>query len=133
MPQTADLAALAEGWLSYWLAPENSPTRVAFSWVVDREYDLVREEPEVALSLILEILRRNQSPQILEVLSAGPLEDVLAKHSERMIDAVEKEAKTNSSFATLLGGVWRNEMSNSVWARVQAAWDRRGWDGISEA
>lgn len=133
MPQTTDLATLAEGWLSYWLAPENSPTRVSFSWAVDREYELVREEPEVALLLILEILRRNWSPQILEVLSAGPLEDVLAKHGERIIGTVEKEAKTNPSFARLLGGVWQNEIPNDVWARVQAAWDRRGWDGISEA
>lgn len=133
MPQTTDLAALAEGWLSYWLAPENSPTRKSFSWVFDREYELVREESEAALSFILEVLRRNRSPQILEVLSAGPLEDLLAKHGERIIGAVEQEAKNNPSFATLLGGVWQNEMPNAIWARVQAVWDRRGWDGISEA
>jgi hypothetical protein len=133
MPQPAELATLADGWLSYWLAPNGSPTRASFSWVMDREYELVREEPEVALLLILEVLRRNQSNQILQVLSAGPHEDLLAKHGERIIVAVEREAKINPSFATLLGGVWQNDMSTDVWARVQAAWDRRGWDGIPEA
>ncbi|HUV96794.1 MAG TPA: hypothetical protein VMV98_04925, partial [Acidobacteriaceae bacterium] len=59
-------------------------------------------------------------------------EDLLAKHCEIFIDRVEAEARKDPRFAKLLGGVWQNKMSDAVWKRVQAAWDRRGWDGIPE-
>jgi len=134
MPQqNPDLGRLAEQWIEFWLLPENSPEQDALSWVTDREYDLVRESPDEAWFLILEILRRNNSSQILEVLSAGPLEDLLAKYGERVIGAVENEAKANPSFATLLGGVWRNSISEGVWSRLEQVRDRRGWDGNAEA
>lgn len=129
MPQqNPDIGHLAEQWIEFWLLPENSPEQDALSWVTDREYDLVSENPDEAWFLILEILRRNNSSQILEVLSSGPLEDLLAKHGERIINAVESEAKANPSFATLLGGVWRNSISEGVWSRVEKVRNRRGWD-----
>lgn len=129
----AELAALAEGWIAYWTAPKDSPEREAHWWAPEREYDLVREEPDQAWILILEILRRNNTAEILEVLSAGPLEDLLAKHGNYVIERVESEAKSNPSFATLLGGVWKNAMADDIWVRVQNVWDRRGWDGIPVA
>ena len=134
MPQqTPDLGDLAEQWIKYWLLPENSSAQDALSWVADREYDLVHESPDEAWFLILEILRRNNSSQILEVLSAGPLEELLANHGERIIESVENEAMKNSSFATLLGGVWRNSISEGVWARVEKVRNQHGWDGNAEA
>jgi len=65
----------------------------------------------------------------MENLSAGPLEDLLAMHGPAIIDRVEAEAARDPTFAKLLGGVWQNRMTDEVWARVQAARDRRGWDG----
>ena len=126
---TADISTLADSWIAYWLQPESSPEQEALSWVTDQEYELVRNCPDEAWFLILEILRRNNSSQIVELLAAGPLEDLLAHHGERMIASVETEAKGNPEFARLLGGVWKNAMSEEVWSRVQTVWNRRGWDG----
>lgn len=128
-----ELTRLAEGWIAYWSAPENSQERDNLSWVSDQEYDLMEKDPEQVWRLILEILRRNSSNEIQEVLSAGPLEDLLAEYGETVIEKVEAEAKSNPIFAKLLGGVWKNSISDNIWARVQAVWDRRGWDGIPEA
>lgn len=125
-----DLAALAEEWIAYWLLPEAS-RRVEVGGAGDHAWDLCQDAPEKAFEFVLQVLRQNHTSHILEVLSAGPLEDILTKHGERMIDRVEAEARSNPIFATLLGGVWQNEMSDEVWRRVQAVWDRRGWDGIS--
>ena len=44
---------------------------------------------------------------------------------------IEKRRK-DPAFAEVLGGVWKNSMSDAIWDRLQAVWDRRGWDGISE-
>lgn len=131
--QNPDLGYFAERWIEFWLLPENSLEQYALLWVTDREYDLVRENPDEAWFLILEILRRNNSSQILEVLPAGLLEDLLTKHGERLICAVESEAKANPSFATLLGGVWRNSISEGVWSRVEQVRDCCGWDGNTGA
>ena len=129
----SELISLAEGWIAFWSAKDGSPEREALYWVSDKEYDLLQSEPEQIWRLILEVLRLNNSNNIQEVLSAGPLEDLLAKYGESFIGRVESEAKSNPLFAQLLGGVWKNSMSNDIWLRVQAAQDRRGWDGIPKA
>jgi hypothetical protein len=121
-----DLNALAEKWLAYVRAPESQRANPVQEW------SLVREKPELAWQLILEILRRDNSSGVLEDLSAGLLEDLLVYHGKAMIDRVEAEARSNPLFAKLLGGVWQNEMPDHIWRRVQAVWDRRGWDGIPE-
>lgn len=126
----AELIALAESWIAFQKAPENSEEYDNLFWVFDREYELMNQEPEEIWRLILKILSINNSNEIQETLSAGPLEDLLAKHGAAMIDRVEREAKSNPLFAKLLGGVWQNSMTDEVWARVQAVWNRRGWDGI---
>ena len=128
----AEIHALAADWVLYWKAPEESVARERLRYAGDREYDLVREEPEVAWHLVLAVLRLDASPEIQEVLSAGPLEDLLCKHGEFIISKVEHQANADPAFARLLGGVWQNSMSESVWSRVQAVWDRSGWDGTPE-
>jgi len=64
-----------------------------------------------------------------EVLAAGPLEQVLSNHGGEIIDRVETLARQDPSFSSLLGGVWQNAMSDSVWERVQKYCNKSGWDG----
>jgi hypothetical protein len=52
--------------------------------------------------------------------------------ADELIDRIEAEARIDASFARLLGGVWKARMSDPLWERVQAVWDRRGWDGTPE-
>jgi len=54
------------------------------------------------------------------VLSAGPIEDLLAIHGESFIERVEVEARKDPAFAKVLGGVWKNRMNDTIWARLQA-------------
>ena len=130
MTQT-DLFALADRWIAHWYIPEGSPERIASSQEADL-HDLTYDDPEGLWSLILIIHQKNQSSRIQEVLSAGPIEELLALHGEKFIDRIEAEARTDPTFARLLGGVWKNAMSDSIWERVQNVWDRPGWDGIPE-
>jgi hypothetical protein len=124
-----ELQSLAAAWVDFWGAPEGSTERELLSWTSDREWELIRESPKEGWKLILAILQLNSSAEIQEVLAAGPLEDLLSYHGESMIAAVEQEARINPRFAVLLGGVWKNSMSAEVWSRVQAVWNRKGWDG----
>ncbi len=84
-------------------------------------YDVVHDEPEIAWPAILQILERELTEDQTAVLAAGALEDLLAVHGAQFIERVEYEALRNPRFNHLLGGVWRNEMSQEIWDRVQKA------------
>jgi hypothetical protein len=70
-----EIIGLAEGWLAHWRASEDSPEREATMWASTRLSHLARESPEDAWRTILTVLARDSTTEILEVLSAGPLED----------------------------------------------------------
>jgi hypothetical protein len=123
---------IAEAWIRVMKADDGSPEEADNDWAFSIVYDMIDDDPEHGWPMILEILRRDDGVAILEVLSAGPLEDLLAKHGPAFIDRVEAEARRNPVFARLLGGVWKNQMTDEIWARVLAVWDRRGWDGVPE-
>ncbi len=123
---------LARAFVAHYQAENNSDRSNALLWASDRMDYLVTYVPQKAWRVILLIWSMDQSIKTMQILSAGALEDLLAKHGNEMIGLVEAEAKRNPSFAKLLGGVWKNSMSDEVWARLQTVWDRRGWDGIPE-
>ncbi len=129
----SEIQKIADAWIEMWTHDVDDPKREKFSWVDDFEYEATHEKPETGIELILEILRRNPGTEIIEVLAAGPLEDLLAYHGEAIIDRVEVEARTNGAFASLLGGVWQNAMPDSVWERIMGVWDRSDWDGNPRA
>ena len=133
MQNEESLKKLAKGWIAYNLDPKNEDTWEDWNVSSDLLYDLLEEDPQKAWQMILAIHAEDQSNKINGVLSAGPVEDLLAKHGPSMIETIETHARKSPSFAKLLGGVWGNRMTEEVWNRVQAVWDRRGWDGIPEA
>ncbi len=107
------------GWVERWAYEVDDPKRDEFEWVDEFEYVATHEIPEVGLKLILAILTLEPSSHLIKVLAAGPLEDLLANHGEKIIEKVESEAKTNSKFALLLSGVWQNSIPDKIWGRVQ--------------
>lgn len=84
-------------------------------------YDVVHYEPEIAWPAILQILTNELTEDQIAVLAAGPLEDLLGVHGLQFIDRIEREAEQNSRFNHLLGGVWKNQMTQDIWERVQKA------------
>jgi hypothetical protein len=124
-----DIPKLAELWILYNIVQEekgndSSEAKALFN-EIEVVFDLEREYPEETWSLILEILSKTDLVHVLAVLAAGPLEDLLAFHGEKVIDRVEVEAKANPRFKNLLLGVWqRSTMSEELWKRVRGA---AGW------
>ena len=100
----------------------------ATEWAIDKVFDITYEEPMALWDLILDILHRDPPNEVIEVLAAGPLEDYLVKCGSNVIEKVELQAAKDPKFRNLLGGVWKNTMTDDVWVRVQACWDRSGWD-----
>ena len=112
----------------------NAPTQkdVATGWIATQEnwwaWEAVdkacREDPELGWGLVLAILSLTDSHQVIENLGAGPLEDLLAKHGDGLIERAEKLATQDPEFRRCLSHTWQNEMSQAIWDRVCRATDR---------
>jgi len=124
---------LARAYIASLQTESKSEQWQALFWTHQRVNYLTKYLPHKAWRVILLIWSMDQSITTMQNLSAGMIEDLLTKNGMKMIALVEAEARRDPSFASLLGGVWRNRMTDEVWSRLQAAWDRRGWDGVPNA
>jgi len=123
---------LAKALIARQKAEHQSEKSNALFWTHERTSYLTTYLPHKAWRVILLIWSMDQSTETMQGLSAGEIEDLLSRNGTEMIPLVEAEARRDPSFAKLLGGVWKNRMTDEVWSRLQAVWDRRGWDGIPE-
>ncbi|MGC3989901.1 MAG: hypothetical protein QM796_09535 [Chthoniobacteraceae bacterium] len=127
--ESIELNKLVDGWIALQKTRFESGQYEALFWAYEAVWNLVAAKPPEALEFILAVLKCDSSSTIMENLSAGPLEDLLVGHGSLLIEKIEEEAKMNPVFASLLGGVWKNRMDDSVWKRVVAIRNRSGWDG----
>jgi hypothetical protein len=133
MQEPLPIPELLEEWFKWvqWITDPNRDESKSDDFIGFAEFDgAVQSLPEHAWKAILAALLDPRLEPHLGVLAASPLEDLLSYHSAAFIDRVEHEARIHPKFAYLLGGVWKFQMSDEVWSRVQAVWERRGWNGI---
>jgi hypothetical protein len=114
----AELDSVAEGWIRYQLAAEGSVEQEEDWSSVSTVFDIRAGDPNLLWQLMLAIHSRNQSEEVRRVLSAGPLEDLLAYHGTEFIEVIEQQANHDPGFGSLLGGVYRRSMSDGLWRRV---------------
>jgi hypothetical protein len=68
---------------------------------------------------ILAVLPMDPPKNVIAVLAAGPLEDLIEYCGKEVIEDIELQARRNPAFKHLLGGVWESGTAE-VWSRVQA-------------
>jgi hypothetical protein len=76
--------------------------------------------PEDCWMAILEVLSREPPQQVIGILAAGALEDLIQYHGPEFIERIETESRRNAAFRHLLGGVWKSS-TPEVWSRVEEA------------
>jgi hypothetical protein len=118
----AERNKLARAWITLQTTPQHAPEYNPLFSAFRQSYDLAREEPMEAWQLILTIWSLDQSMPTKKSLSTGLIEELLCYHGESMIHHIERRAKADRSFATLLGAVRQNTMSDEVWNRLQDVW-----------
>jgi len=118
-------STLVSNYIKFALSEEGGDDYQAAFWASDELSNLCEEDPKNALAAIVEILAINDSAKVLEILAAGPLEDLLIAHGPFVIDEIERLVIAGTKMSLLLGGVWRSEIDAEVWARVEAARSRR--------
>jgi len=92
-----------------------------WSWEALRE--LVEDDPETAWQAIEMLVGHPDAEDVLGIIAAGPLEDLLAEHGERFVARVEQRARRDDRFRACLGGVWLDpeKLSEGIVRRLHDA------------
>jgi len=117
----SDMMPLAETWIALQYANPSTDAHESNFWAHNEVDSLLTSDPDRAWEIIKEILKKDESDFIISNLAAGPLEDLLVRHREDYIERIEQYSNINHRFRTMLYMVWRNDISEAVWARAQRA------------
>lgn len=115
-----ELLAIADAWIEYHHAGELADEHNKNFWAYEKLSELTRNDPEIAWKLIIMIFQRDPCEAILANLAAGPLEDMLGEHGANFIQRIEDLAHEDVLFRKMLGCIWKNQISDSVWMRLKA-------------
>lgn len=124
MPEPWDpyLVRIAEDWIAYFSSPEDTrdkDSNLFNPWgIVDK---LVCCDVNWAWSLIELILESDRAGMSLDILAAGPLEDLILIGGDGCIEAIEAWARSDERFRSLLAGVWQSDIEQDMWDRIVAA------------
>lgn len=118
----AELNRIVDAWVAGQEAEEGTPERERNYWAIDQVWDWsIEGEAEQLWQFILVTYQRDISQSVIGMLAAGPLEELLAEYGPAYIERVERLAERDEKFNRLLGGVWRNSMTDEVWERIRSA------------
>jgi Family of unknown function (DUF6869) len=122
------LPELAAAWVE--ITSRSNPARERdddWGTMFDFQNDLISNDPLGALDLVKAILAIEDNPNVIGLLAAGMLEDLIPAEDGPVIDAVVAEAARNPKFRYLLGGVWFYGMSPEVTERLMKARGEVAW------
>jgi hypothetical protein len=86
--------------------------------------EMVHTQPDAALEVIVLCIDRAMTVDELSFIAADSLEQLIADHGDRVITAIEHQAKLSVRFRCALTGVWpqgRGDGEGDVWNRVLVA------------
>ena len=111
----ADWDAFARSWIAELRGVQSESQRGVGQSVVMMNFTA---RPEHQWQFILAAVTHASDDELGDI-AAGPFEHLLGKHGERYIQKVEQRAEADPKFARMLAGVWKQLMTDEVWARVQ--------------
>jgi hypothetical protein len=93
-----------------------------YFWASEGMDRVIAADPEAAWELVKELVARAPDDAALAFVAAGPLEDLICKHPDAVIDRVERRAAENARFRKALRAVWGwNSMPVAIRARLDTA------------
>jgi hypothetical protein len=113
-----ELDRLIKAWDAYYTSPKGAE-REKHWWALRKVIEFTSSEPESIWQFVTAAYRQNLCDEAIGSLAAGPLESLIAFHGEGYIDRIEKLASEDAEFKDLLTGVFRNNATSEVWARIQ--------------
>jgi CO dehydrogenase/acetyl-CoA synthase beta subunit len=114
------LETLASEWLTNLGKKNGFPNSDDSLIAFDKINEIVMTDPDKAWEFILVAIKMYQdNDDYTGQIAAGPLEDALGYHGEKLIDRIENEAKTNKTLVNMLRGIYQFKTNQEIWTRVQ--------------
>ena len=113
--------AVIEAYFAHTRALEQGITDDPYLWAVEAMWEMIERAPEVAWTVILDMVGRAEGDHQIASIAAGPLEDFIVRHGWQYLDRVEREALANAKFRRALVGVWgESRMPEELVLRLRA-------------
>lgn len=112
---------LAGAWVALHYAKKDSEAYVDNFWAYASLEELRDKDLERYWRVVNKIKGMDDSDFMLSNLAAGPLEDLLVNAGSIFIDRIEACAKEDKRFKAMLSMVWKNDIPDDIWARVERA------------
>lgn len=110
---------IAKAWVALQYTERNSSEFDALFWAHMSLDELLDDDRERFWLIINEIRKIDDSDFLLSNLAAGPIEDSLVRAGETFIERMEELARRDEKFKRLLGMLWKNEIRDDIWVRIQ--------------
>jgi hypothetical protein len=111
--------ALTKAWIGLQKSQKDTAAYQENFWAQRELWQLVNKEPNEAWEVILCVIRSTSDDWILENLGAGPLEDLFVVHGDKFIDIFEQLATADPAFCRVANFIWKNEIRDDIWKRIQ--------------
>ena len=111
---------LVKAWVELQSMPQGSTEAEAHMWAAEKIYLLALRSPKECWQVVLDILSATNDEWVLTNLGAGPIESMLSFNPEETIAMIEREAPQNSKLRSTLSNVWRNNIPDDTWSKLQA-------------
>ena len=118
---------VAKFWIAKWDENTTNHEKELISWVDDLFYSAMEHDADYSFQLIEAIHDADSAQRFTEVFAAGPIEELLVHHGLEVIERILTKARKDPSFAHVLGGVWKNSMSEDVWEALKQARSTNSW------
>src|SRR5436189_3954170 len=92
-----DVNHIVDGYLEYARGVV-SGNRDASQWAMEAIDKFVRDDPEIAWSIIVKLIAGAENDRVLAFVAAGPLEELLVAHGLHVMSHVENLAKSDDKF-----------------------------------
>ena len=116
---------LAKAWIALQYVKKGASAYDANFWAFTMLDELRDKDLERHWNVINEIKNLDDSDFMLSNLAAGPVEDLLVTSGKAFINRIEASARDDERFRAMLGMVWKNDIPEEVWARVERAAGRK--------
>lgn len=113
-----DLQSLAAAWVASEAKPE--ALRDENDWQSIFAVQDLDGLPEALWAFVLHALKLAEGQDVLGILAAGPLEDLIQGHGQIFIDEIESLAEVQPVFASLLPNVWILPAPDEITRRYEA-------------
>lgn len=114
-----DRNKLVTSWIELQKLPQDSLEAEQLWWSSHELLTMAIEEPEECWEIVRKIVDCSDDQWVLVNLAAGPVEDLLMTHADKVISWIEEDAKRSAKFRRILKDVWRNELNDAIWQRLQ--------------